>query len=696
MNYHKFAKVLSFQMPLSLALLFAFWGLMLGALMETWWCLGTAMVLSTLLVLGGHYVCFKGKFEFSRPDATAEKLSIAADVILALSLSCSAIRFFKIPLLGFSVVLLCASVGLLLMAAMKVFYLRRVILPALPPSDSKFSLRSYLPIAILSVILILLNLEIFDAWFRWDSYDYFYYFPNASYPDLTKYVHLRPANHAAYGCSIIFLVVNGILNNPALSLYLINLLVLLTMAFAFWRILTIAYPHWSSVTRGLMTALVALSPYLFGLVWSISLDYFLAFGLILYFWGQAERLPILQVAAALMICFSKETGALLLAMIILARFVTNFLRKETKSKPFFSKLELHLALPILGFGLFWLGEVMLNNWIASNSATIETVDGAAFNGFALNPVYIMDRLKSFAFTNLTWVVLAVFAVALIVALVRRLVMKQRTEYSEARAHYAVSVLVGLLASFIPMLLFVTYNHVRYATATVVLLLLLLPEALDRLLKKDLFQSVLCGGIAVLFLVQSYVTIDPFMHLFYNKVEKGACGAIVYTDNRLLARSDTSRPVTVAAQYNREIMYFDDAMDDLLSKIDYKQGSTVLTFSDEYREPTIGGYVYSEYLIFGYGYKHMPAKRYITWDPVKNERYLDMDPEQELNYKGVSSAQNLGAYVANPNLRCIYIQFPFANPDRQAELFSHFNVAEIARGTSMGWELVAYEVTAKTN
>ena len=382
MSKRRFFNIFAFQTPISLAVLVMFLGLLFGAIFYNSWILIFSLVVSLAFILYTHQVYTSEEKSFSRSDIKTIKALIVAYGLLAISLFMSAVRTIRSDCFYFAVVaMFVASIVCLSLLVYEIVYLRCIALPKCNEPREKITLRSILPITIITILLVVLNIEIFDTWLRWDSYDYFYYFQNVSYTELGQYSNLRPANHAAYGGVLMLLIVDGIVGNPATSLFLINILMLIIGAFAIWRITEKLFPNWSVWSKTAATSVLAFSPFLFGLVWSISLETYLAFGLILFFWGRVEKLPVLQVVAALIICFSKETGAIILAAIVLMRLVLNFVLPSGKQKSFWKKLDLPINIPILGFGLFWMGEFLLNSWMSSNDATIATTVDVNFNNF---------------------------------------------------------------------------------------------------------------------------------------------------------------------------------------------------------------------------------------------------------------------------------------------------------------------------
>ncbi len=671
-------EIWNFQPMLSVSLLIAFLGVYFYALSGQIAIFLLVMLLAVGLALKAHFSCC-----VRQEDKGAIKLLIGGYGLIALSLCCFSVRTWVQH--GSSTVVVCtmllgvASMGL---CAFEVFYICRNFNRE---TIERKSFLSFLPILFLAILIVLLCIDSFDVWIRWDSYDYYYYISKLSYSTMTHTDSLRPANHAAYGFSVIYLILDGVFGMPEFTLPAINILMVILGTCGIWRILSKLFGHWHPAARLTLSCVYAFSPFLLGLSWTLNLENFLIFGLVLFFWGEVERLPFLQMAAAILICFSKETGALALAAIMLARLIMNFKSEHKNEQSRLTKLELALSFPVLLCGMFWLIDFLARNWLYSNGASAPTVNGFGFNTIAINGRFMWDRFLSLLFTNFTWLLAGIVIVGFILGQVRK-----KHDKNNDRSYFTVEVAAALVGVLIPLFLFVTYNHVRYAGVFALLLVLLLPEALDRAFSRCRLKMMLCGCVAALCLVQSFWTVDPLMMLICDPLPKGDCGAIYSPRNSVLQGGNFTSSVSVRNQYNRELLYFDRSFDELLAAIEYDD-RTVLLISSEYSEPTIGGYVGTEYLIFGYGYPFMETARYMAWDSKAQKRYLSENKEEQINFYAIDSTFDYEEDLAEFD-RWIYVQMPFYDEAIQARWWQGMTCIEIAESHVAGWRLVAYEMT----
>ncbi len=686
---HIWEKRCDFQTPLSAATVTAFIGLYLCALFGSILLLIPFLALSFCLIFWIHGVYVKNRITFTTAERYSVYLLIGIYSLFFLSLTCFCIR--ELVTASFSLSLLAALLFAVFLGALTVIeirYLKQVVWSnraPISPESVKKKLWRFLPIGGLCVLLFLLNLGIFDAWLRWDSYDYFYFIRPLSYFSITDIFKLRLANHASYACTVIYILSNGFFGGTPLSAYVVNVTVLAMSAFLFWRIVTKLFPHWKPVSHILVTCVYAFSPFMFGLVYSINLEFFLAFGMLLFFWAQIEQLPFVQTIAALLICFSKETGAVFLVAVMAVRLAIRFFGKEGRGAPVWKKLDLSLSAPIFCCGLLWLYDLLTQSWLDSNELSMETVKGEPFNAFGFSPTYIQNRLISLIFSNFTWLLLLAVIAGFSVGLLR----KHKSSSPEKKL-FLLEILAGMVATLIPIFLFITYNHIRYGITFVMLLLLILPEALDRLFTGCKLRATVCALLAACCFAQCFFTVDPTMYLFFDTLEKGK-GKIIHTPNDILVSESTS--IGVHTQYNREILYFDRAFDELLEAVNFDSKNTCLLISPEYREQTIGGHVYSEYLIMGFGYPYTLTPYYVAWDKENGERYLSSERADDISVAYIEFPDTLQDTLDAFD-RVIYIQLPFRNEIFENKVLSYFSAKKIGDSSYGGWDLVAWQIEEK--
>lgn len=680
-----FRKRCAFQTPILGAVVAAAIGVFSCAYFHFLPLLFIFLALSLFLLLWAHGVEIRNGFSFSSSDRKALLILLGGFSLLGLSILVRGIR--TIALTGtFSAGILFA-IPCFLLAAVELFCFRRSR-PSVPsPERRRARLWDLGCLSLLALLLFVLNLEIFDAWIRWDSYDYYYYIDRLTPMTLTDLERLRLANHAAYAVSLLHLVADGLFGDYVVTIYTLNVVTLILGAFLFWRILRIHFPHQRIIVSLLLTLAFAFSPFTFGLVYTIGLEWYLMLGLLIFLWAEAEQVPLAQGLGMVMICFSKETGVVILFALMATKLLYDL--RQHREKPFFQRVDLPLSLTALSLALIWVVDLFTFNWLASNQSPSSS-SSVPFNQFAFEPVFIADRIKSILFTNFTWLLILLLLGGLVAYLRNR--KRGAPAPCSAKAPFVAQLLAALGTSLLLTLLFVTYNHIRYAAPLVLLLLLLLPHAVNQL-RPVALRAALCGILAACSLLQCYVTADPLMKLTFPSLNKGE-GSLIYTDNRIIAtdRSEPSTPtISVGTQYNREILAFDQALDRLLSQIEYDR-NTCLIFSGEYIQPSLGYRVYTEYLILGFGYPYMETPRYMAWDREEQRRILITDgsqPRIQICYaNSPRSIETTYQYFD----RLVYIQLPFRDNGYEAMLLNGTTHHKIATENYRGWTLNALEIT----
>ncbi len=691
----KVKKHCSFQTPISVSFVVAFAALFFCGLFHRIWILPLLLVASLVINIYSHashaHLARKGEYTFTGADRYTVIFLVAVYGLTFASAAAYALRMLAGG--GSYLLIICTFIAAFWFFGFFIF--ETIFLCRMPREKEKIPFKqrliSALPILALCSVLLLLNLENFDAWLRWDSYEYFYYIRRLSLTDVTSLDAMRLANHGAYICSVAYMLLGGIFGSPEISAYVLNILVLIVGTLMFWRITSKFLPKEKWILRLIVTAIYAFSPFTHGMAYNISLESFLMFGLLMFFWGEAEKMPAMQVLASLIICFSKETGAVILAVIMVTRLILNFLPFKDKSRSVLEKLELSLSLPVLACGLLWLVDFISFSWISSNNnSATPTVDGMSFNAFSLNFTYIKDRFLSLVFSNFTWLIIALVVAGFIVGTV----LKKHEKPTKEKNAFIIQCVAGLAASLIPLFFFVTYNHIRYCMSTVVFLLILIPVAVERLAIEINVRRTLCTTLAILSLLQCYFTIDPTMYMFFKTIDKGF-GKMTYVHNSVLTNYSDSLCIGVHSQYNREILYYDRAFEQVLKDVGYTSKDCIL-ISPEYMEPTVGGYVTSEYLITGDGYKYRPDRYYVSYDENKNDLYLSSNTEKQLNIYYIGGTYGISELIDTYD-RVIYIQMPFRDTSEESfenrvlGKFSWDSSSPIAKTFSHGWIIKSFQI-----
>ena len=557
--------------------------------------------------------------------------------------------------------------------------------------------RERLPFLILGVLLVVLNIGVLSAWLRWDSMAYYTALRDKAAISLIRTRTLRLANHASYAVTLIYVFVNMLTGAPLLGARLVALGQLLCGSFCFYRIIKRLFPDWSRGAMLAATAIFAFSPFTFGLVYTVNLEQFLLFGLVLYFFARAEQLPLVEVAAAILVCFSKETGAPMLAAAIAASTLCSFLCERARSLGTLVKsCRLGVNLPILAVGLCWLFDLRFYNWSASTAGASYTVNEAVeqvarpstFNALGYNEIYFGEKWLSANGMNFTWLFVLLIAAGVVAAVI----FFGRERVTRARCELLAGSTAALAAATVIGLLFVTYNHARYNLITGVLLYFPALEALHRVGRKNAVRTAIAGCAAALLLVQSYTTVDPVMRAAFQSADKGA-GRIVYTENRVIARQGGNTryaPFVLSdnALYNREIYDMDRALDRAFATCAI-DADTCFVFSSELQTNYVGANVSAEYVLLGWGFSGAGGER-VCWDAERAHRVLAKDGGTEMHFAFVGSTDELAAVRAQ-YARVYYVKMPYYDSFLQESVVPAYGVTPVADEVYRGWRFCIFEI-----
>ncbi len=547
-------------------------------------------------------------------------------------------------------------------------------------------------IAIIGIILAiaLVSLSVWTAWPRWDSYNYFRFIEDLSPATLSHLEEMRIADHSAYSASIIYVILNGIFNNMLFTAYFVNFLLVIGGTYCFYTIIKRYYPDWKWYSYGVFSLVYMFSPFTFGILHSINLDSFLLFGLMLYFCAEVKNNNFLTVISAVIICFSKEIGPVILATTICVKLLYIYLENK-KEKFDIKKFNPSCIASILLCGLVWFVDTLLNNWAGSNGGAA-TTDGSRFNFFGLSGVYLKDKIKTILFTNFTWLVLLVATVCLVVIIIKFI---KGGEEKKKISSLTCQLFAVLVITFILAISFITYNHIRYNMLVVSFVYIFAVLLLGKIEIKALVKNVVVGVIALLFFVQAFITIDPMMYLTMDKIDCGN-GYILATQNNLFVNQDVDNKIMLNlcdnVSYNRQSIYLDKALNKAIELTNYEKGKTCYVLSGEYYSPSLQENVSSEYLVLGNGYQYYTEKaRYVAWNNRTKSRYLSKNPEDNMAIFFIDDHDDLKQALSEYE-EVYYIKTPFGDENFRNNVLLGNNVTYIESVVSNVWKLELYKIS----
>lgn len=423
---------------------------------------------------------------------------------------------------------------------------------------------------------------------RWDSEFYFYDLLDAcrkfDFSWEFFFSDFRLAGHPASGYAL-FLAIGAFLTpGSVVGVQFVNLILLLTAIYFVYQIIRYTFPGISLRKAAAGAFLVACEPMMLSLSSEINLDFgVLIFGIYL-FYMHIKGYRILFFFFGAILALTKENGILTLGGYIFGYLLSRFLVEKGS---FWKRLK-----KCTGDFLFWGGIALLLLFLAYMAVTIisgnyyiwGTAQNTGSSGLAVADGSTDDLLNVFAFFNWNYVLLKLKTIFLmnfywvftgiVLCAVGYGIIRRKRLYRLLPKEYA-----GLYGAFAMNLLFsfayVTHNNPRYNLYSEFVLVLTGVLILLRLMERCKRAAVLYCAVTVLFLVQSYTTVDPVtLMLFENHPTTwdGAHCVVLpaWNENGYLA--DTT-------VYNRQFSYLDRAFDQVLEECDY-QGEDIILYGNQ--------------------------------------------------------------------------------------------------------------------
>lgn len=550
----------------------------------------------------------------------------------------------------------------------------------------------------IGVFFVLLTLPIFNMWVRWDSYAYLYDFYKLSPLGIFSHEGMHVAQHLTSAYGLLAVALQAVVNaDMRIVLCLLNVIFMFGDMFFLYLLFREYVPDSKPRVSLLFAVAFSLSPYIFGMTSSFSLEAFMTFALLMLLYADKADNEFLLILGAFMLCNSKENGVVITCGLMLARIAGSvvqyykrkygFRRKHKfRWKEFWPALKtanIPICIAVLTIGVLWLTEFSQGNWMATNDGRMYTVDGSTFNSVDFSMIYIFSKLTTLLLANFNWLVLGIIAVAVIRYYVTT---RKKTRNTKEICNAYIVPLSVLIFGGAFSLFFITYNHFRYWTPLLVVIYLFCYIVICNLVQKSSLQMAGAIVLGALLCGQCYMTIDPVMLLAFEKIDTGTI-PIVSTADSVIGRTE---PVFVdSCSYNHQIMFFDEALDELFETLDLDDNTAVVMTGSLYC-PTVGGSIDSLHMLGGCGYDCMDVPRYVAWNPEKGRRELSMESPDAINMFYYKKRTSLISLLKNRYKDVYYVEIPWAGSNEINKLSDVYEVQQRIEVDHKGWKLVAYK------
>lgn len=548
------------------------------------------------------------------------------------------------------------------------------------------------------IFAFLLNIECFNTWPRWDTYNYLKSIRLLSARNIFLPVEngLKICGHTniAYGLWVLmFRPVSG--NTNLNALYFSNMVLvaidLMLLYFIFKQLLSDENVLWN-----LFYAVITVcSPWILGHVADINAELFTMTAMLLLLYAVFSDNNMLSILAVFVLCNARETGAPIAAVIIFVQLLyavfDYIMNKERK---------VNWGYYILCFcmGFLWLLQYRMGNWSDRRQTSISfywaTLDGHELNRFGFSPIHMKDTLISALITNFNWIFSIILLLVLGFMFLQIIRKKKPISQLLSKREYWIITTV-LVVYIVEICVYITCHIYRYFIISSVLLCILglcgVRYILQNVRSGLVFSHMLSIMIGILLLVQSYRSIDPITARIYPVIETGETVVVPLPQHTNI---EIDPFFADWAYSNRQIMYFDKALDRAYATI-YDESAvedTQILCSDEYQGRIIEGNVHlgSLFSIWGFGYSKVNPPMWGEWDSEGRYRYLSFEPENIIDPEYVLSDSDLSKYV-NEYEHVYYIEMPWGDTVIDALQNRYPSISYMQAIEYRGWVLNIYRI-----
>ncbi len=364
-----------------------------------------------------------------------------------------------------------------------------------------------------------------------------------------SFYDLYLCGHASSGFTLVYMPGALFDTNGTVGIMVVQIIALAVSAFAFYGVVCKIAPALDRTGRVLVTGVFVFSPFVCGMAADISLDTGMIVLFMIFLFCYYRDYYLLCSIAALFFVFTKEPAIVAYAGFLFGEFLFEAVAQVKKKESNLRRVLLLGAPPVLWLVLY----VLHGAW--------ESPDGAT-NQFFLEKTYTIQKLLQFFVLNFNWLIWTAIAVLVIYGLCRKMLGMEQIRY-------AVPILLSFMAYFLFNVAFHTNIHARYISFVCVvssLLFAIFCGAANREgITGMLATKVLPLVMGVLFLVQSFVLLDPLTKATFPKYNVGK-GEII--------TMFVGYP-TDALFYNREYLDYFRAIENALRDGDYDEETIVV-------------------------------------------------------------------------------------------------------------------------
>lgn len=389
-------------------------------------------------------------------------------------------------------------------------------------------IKKYTGILLVMAITCLLLYDTDAVQARWDG---LLYYLTCMHLDISSLSNLAVYGHIAQTYGMFNGIGNLIVGNTFAVMIGLNIFLMLSSILGFYLVLREIVPGKKESQYAIAATVYAWSPFLLGMVYYHSLDFYCGCLFIWVLHAFYKRRWVFFSIFSLLFCFTKEPAIVIYAAMCAGVVLSDI--ADDKEYSFTKRLQRCFARKqyylMALTGILWLATYKsLGPWSAGNG------------GFSVDAGYVAEKLKNLYVLNFNWI----FTLFAIGGSIYILLGKQDKRIFKLLAPVWCSQIAFTLFSC----LFNTVNHPRYNdTNQVTLYLLAIVPLLYYCEKKK--GNVIIGILSILCLVSSFITCDPVARSCYDTVDIGKA-TMIYT---------SKVPLGDGMIYNRQMLGFETAL-----------------------------------------------------------------------------------------------------------------------------------------
>jgi len=448
---------------------------------------------------------------------------------------------------------------------------------------------SILPIALVLMVFAVLSCLMVTRRPYSDGTGYYSAFTNAidsfSYTYQSWLLDLRMYQHATQG---IFLF-SGVGQMLAgwYGVYIVQCVLTLLAMFCLYGIFGKIFADLSAVMKALGVALFAFNPYILGMTSHFSPDLYCALFLIFVVFFFLHDLDLLASFSMILLYLTKETGILVAAGFLIWTIIGRIRKLEGGN---FISRAMHYLWPEK-LVLYLIPELMLLiPGLLKYPGKSLTTGSDSINKFYFSMANISVHSKQSFEYNFFWIYLVLLIISLFIMLARG----KKAAKKEPSIFHDADAFGGLLAGFSLFLIFIIFLFVttpcpRYAQPLAFAYAVFGMAMILYIWKNRKIAIAGLLSISVLFMIQSFFSIDPSMMTNYsiNLGKQKVYGPV----NFYVAADCNITFLCEMYSYNRLCTFEDSLMEDILRKIDPSPDTIFYACGYDYHEVYNAGEVY---------------------------------------------------------------------------------------------------------